>query len=640
MKKSIFKFRFFNERHHIITPAVLAFIKSYIAVWAFSGDLLAMTMSGYSMDVPVIKYVYTFFSALDGWGIQNIFMVVGLSVMFYLVKDRQKSPYVSSISAIFAVSTVVGISYTKTGNWDCIFAYKLQFVLAIFVVLGYYFTYKNCILLIGYILQRKNSLLRREPINRLETLLFQKHPFAGPLVFILVCGIPWLVCFFPGTLQWDAHAQLWMYFGGVENTGDHPVIATQIMGGCLWLGRRLFGSDSIGLFIYTMPQFIIQSFTFSYACYLLRKLATPILISWGSLIWWGIFPFFPIWGYTMAKDTPFYIFILLLVTIIVDMVCNCEDHEKWWRFLLLLLATSGIIIFRNDGLYVVLVTLLCAIILCRKYWKVYLIGIILGLLLVISINEIYMPYHHIRRGNINDMLSIPLQQTARYVRDHYDEITEEEAVVLQKGFKIELEDVASVYNPICADGVKSNFQKYPDSAYLKSYFTVWYQQMLKHPDTYIEAFLNHMYGYFYPDMHDYLYDSWHYTAIFYIGNSDKLHDDCLDIEFGISNSSGRQILQNFLYTVEKMPVVSMLLSAGMHTYILLGQCAYLMAKKRKKAILLLAPAIFILLLRLVSPVNAYLRYFMPIMVILPVTVAWCYWNANTRMKYEKSDLFL
>ncbi|MCH5338324.1 MAG: hypothetical protein J1E03_06045 [Acetatifactor sp.] len=52
-----------------------------------------------------------------------------------------------------------------------------------------------------------------------------------------------------------------------------------------------------------------------------------------------------------------------------------------------------------------------------------------------------MSHFQISQGEIGEMLSIPLQQTARYLKEHYDEITEEEAEVLGRGFTVSLKQV-------------------------------------------------------------------------------------------------------------------------------------------------------------------------------------------------------
>lgn len=615
-KESIWK------KEIVLNNVIVALVKSFVTVWAFSGDSLTYLVSedadigGGYLTLP------------NGWGMNILFMYLGLGTVYYLMRDRQKSPWLSGLTAFFAISTVIGISYSKTFTWNCILGSTPQFVLALFVMLGYYFAYKNSILFVAYLFEKKPNWLRKEPTKKIETFLFQKHPFAGPLLFLFILALPWLICFFPGTLQWDGRAQLWVFFGvpeAVENAGQHPVILTQIMGGCIWLGRKLFHSDTIGLFFYTIPQFIAQSLTFAYASLVLRKMKAPILFSWGALLYWGLYPLFPIWGYTMVKDTPFYIFILLHIVTLMDMMICCQKQQiKGWRTGLFLLSIAGVCLSRNDGQYVILVTLFCAFFLYRKYWKTYVAGIAFCLLMIFSINNFYMPLHHIAKGaHTSDILSIPLQQTARYITLHSDEITEEEAQILQEGFKVPLEQIPKLYYPLCVDSIKMSFQPHADSDYLKSYLKVWFQQFRKHPDTYIQAFLNQNYGYFYPDQHDYLHGYLEVTAIFYIVEAEHYDDGCLDISFAISDSSGRQILKDFFYTMEKIPLFGMLKSAGLQVYLLLGECVYLLAKKRYRAILFLIPGLFVFLLRLFSPV-ACVRYILPIIAVLPITAAWCY----------------
>ena len=109
------------------------------------------------------------------------------------------------------------------------------------------------------------------------------------------------------------------------------------------------------------------------------------------------------------------------------------------------------------------------------------------------------------------------------------------------------------------------------------------------------------------------------------------------MEFVIENNNIREILQHSLYVAEKIPVLSMLLSAGMHTYILLGECIYLMAKKKRRGMLVLVPALCVLAICMVSPVNAYLRYIMPVMAMLPVTAGWCFALNHNEALYQKGE---
>lgn len=219
------------------------------------------------------------------------------------------------------------------------------------------------------------------------------------------------------------------------------------------------------------------------------------------------------------------------------------------------------------------------------------------------------------------MLSIPLQQTARYLRDHFDEVTEDEARTLQRGFTVSLSQVATSYNPVLSDPVKASFIAHPDVEYLKEYFIVWYHQMLKHPYTYIQAFLNQTYGYFYPNKHNW---GEKYFAAFDIVGTEHLQTDYIDLRFVVKANSIRHILENAVYLIEKTPILGLLLSAGMYVYILIGESIYLLSKKKWRELIILLPGFAILLICLLSPVNGYLRYLLPIIATMPITIGWCY----------------
>ena len=615
-----------DDKRQII-KSLKAGVKCFIALWVLSDDSLSLLLNGYTMEVPIAKYFYTVLSSIDGWGIETIFMALGLGAVFYLVRDKQKNPGISGLSVFFAICTTFGISYAKTNSWDCIFLYGLQFVLAVFVMTGYYFLYKNCLLFLGYIVEKKTAWFTRKPSCRIEKLLFEEHPFLGPFLFIMIFALPWLIAFFPGTLQWDAHAQLWQGLGVIDKTGHSPIFITEWMSGCIRLGRLLFHSDSIGLFLYTGPQFLYQTLVFAYASLVMSRKRVPMLISWGGLLFWGVYPYFQIWGFTMVKDGIQYISVVLLVTVLIEIISS-EMKLKGYQIILFIFSVAGITLSRNDGRYVVLISIIFAFVFYKKYWKLFLGGACVCLALV-GAQNLYMSHFQISQAEIGMTLSIPLQQTGRYLREHYDEITEEEADVLARGFTIPLEEVGQRYYPICSDSLIYSFIADPDMSYLKEYFTVWFQQMLKHPDTYVQAFLNHTYGYFYPNVHNY----GDYIAVFYIGNSEHWQDGHLDIEFTMGSPYIRRVLAHTVYLAEKIPVVSMFLSTGFYVYVLLGEFVFLVSRNRR-TIAVLIPGFCVVLICMASPATGYLRYMMPVMATTPVTLAWCYIVNDRRKERE------
>lgn len=235
-----------------------------------------------------------------------------------------------------------------------------------------------------------------------------------------------------------------------------------------------------------------------------------------------------------------------------------------------------------------------------------------------------MPLAGIGRGPAGEMLSVPLQQTARYLRDHFEDVTQEEAAILEKGFEVELSEIADRYKPDISDPVKANFTDAPDRTYLKEYFRVWAAQFGRHPDTYVQAFLNQIYGYFYPDCPNH----GDYLTVTYIGNSEHWQDGHLDMEFTVKNGVLREFLRHTVYTVEKMPVLSLFYGCGIYTWLLLGAAAGMLARGKRRELCVLAPEFVVLLICLVSPVNGYLRYMMPVMAALPLWSAWWFYQTS------------
>lgn len=536
------------------------------------------------------------------------------------------NPWVSAASAFFALCMVFGKSYMEIGSWDYVLHSGLQFVLGSLIFCGYFFVFRNCILYVSKKLRQFPTLFRRETQGKVEIWLFERHPFWGVLAVIWLAAIPWLICFFPGTLEADGCYQLLMSFGVVGISNHHPVFVTKLMGICLHWGRLFFGSDMIGMFFYTFFQFTFQSLVMSYVLYVLSRMKAPVLLRWGALIFYSAYPIFPMWGYTLVKDTGYYSFFLLFVTTLVQMLYLYEKGERlaWWQVFLFALGAVGLGTFRNDGRYIVLLTCVCGIFFARKCWNVLLIGGIACFVSIFLIEGVYMKAESIPQGSKREMLTIPLQQTARYVKEHYEEITPEEAEILQAGFSVELSELADLYIPDFSDPVKGTFVLYPEADYINAYFRVWAQQLIKHPDTYLQAFFNQVYGYFYPEKES----EWEGIGILNIKNSLSAQDEYLDLDFGLENELGRNLLSIYVKWTKALPVIGMLFSPGIYTYILLGCAMYLIAKKRKRGLLVYVPGFCVLLICIASPVTACFRYTLPNVASLPIYLVWCYHGAQ------------
>ena len=77
----------------------------------------------------------------------------------------------------------------------------------------------------------------------------------------------------------------------------------------------------------------------------------------------------------------------------------------------------------------------------------------------------------ITSGSIRETLSIPFQQTARYVKYHSDDLTQEDIIVIDK--VLGYDDLAERYDPEISDPVKNKFNKYTSNGELMDYLKDW-----------------------------------------------------------------------------------------------------------------------------------------------------------------------
>ena len=213
------------------------------------------------------------------------------------------------------------------------------------------------------------------------------------------------------------------------------------------------------------------------------------------------------------------------------------------------------------------------------------------------------------------MLSVPFQQTARYVKEYDNEVTDEEREIIDKVLKYDT--LANRYVPERSDAVKNKYNKDATSEDLKNYFKVWFRQFFKHPNVYVEAFLNNYYGYFYLEG-----NIEEYTTRF-IANCD---DDLTKTgEFNYSYNDEykgeRNAVKHLLNISKRMPVIYWCTNIGLNTWILLIVLGYLIYKKKYKFIVFLLPSLVTLLVCCVSPVNAYFRYELPNIFAMPLIIS-------------------
>lgn len=596
------------------TPSAYLF-SAITALWSCLSFSYLTTLVQESVDTRLVDPAYLPQTFLDGWG--TIWGVL-FAALFYLYKNKLFTPprhvhrcMSTLLGVCFGLFMVIGSALRYHNSLAPIIASPMRFCYSIFISVGFAFAF---IPLIELALTYLSSPCKQA--GPLGQTLFERHAFAAPFLVILVCYLPYIVAFFPGTVHWDALWQLNQFEGVWKWTTHHSPFSTLIMGGCMRTGMAL-GSGNIGLFIYSCSQMLLSVAIIASAFVLMRDLKTPYSIRFCALLFWALYPVFPIYAITLSKDPSFAYAFLLYVLLLIRLVVSPDTFRSKRRYpVLFALSILLVCLLRSNGLAVIvlsgIVTLMCLQGKKLRLQSAACYALPLALALIFS--NVIVPALGIESAGITEAMSIPLQQTAR-IATTCDDTPQEEIDVIDKVIDYAL--IKAAYLPEKSDGAKSIIRANVADGDWSAYLKVWAKQLLRHPIVCIEATLNNMYGYIYPDRMEWLDGLGYYD----IHHSEGVDFDLYKLHFIDSLSQVRYRLQTFAMHVHNTPALGMLYSCGMHTWLLLICIAGVIASKRYRLLGTLAPAALIVLVCFASPVNAYIRYMFPVMICLPLSVA-------------------
>jgi hypothetical protein len=215
--------------------------------------------------------------------------------------------------------------------------------------------------------------------------------------------------------------------------------------------------------------------------------------------------------------------------------------------------------------------------------------------------------------SVGEMMSIPFQQIARYVKYYDDEISEQDKEIIDS--VLQYEKLKERYTSVISDPVKNTYRR---TGITLDFFKVWFKFLLKHPKTYIESFICNTYSYYYPNGEStskpMVYD--------YIEETVTVNTGYFDIHYFSDNSSIRKMFDSFLKLLNAFPGIGIIFHQGFYTWIVMVYLLYVVQRRINCGVLSAIPVILHFLVCIASPVNGYFRYFMPIVFLVPFVMAW------------------
>lgn len=427
-------------------------------------------------------------------------MIIAMLILSHFAPNLQRDVRKLSaiiqavVSTLIAACLVVGENVIHNGNVRSSIAdayiKPMGYSEICLVVLLSIFVYKSISLLYAYvkmiivrILHSKSSLIcsLRKPINN-------NHFVAICFSCLVACWGVCFITFYPGTAVHDTKA---IMANPVGSSAQHTILYNMLLYGLVRINTNLFGDANWGAACYSLVQMLYCASAATYFINWMVKEQLPGFIVVGTLLFFMLSRIIALITIVTLKDVIFSFSMLVIIPIICDVVkTEGEILNKKVKLIMLSCVSSIIVLIRNNGLYVMIPTLLALLLTYKKYYKKILIVCLLGILLPCSVDSILMKTVVKSEKMPGESLAIPLQQIAATVA-HDGNITDEEMKVINK--IMPAEDMKRYYTPLTVDGLKWNANGALDRTWIGNnmgqFFKLWIGLLPDNIDTYIEAYL-------------------------------------------------------------------------------------------------------------------------------------------------------
>lgn len=533
--------------------------------------------------------------------------------------DKREQVVYGVLSVLFSIFMIIGKAQHAEEN--------LKYsIMAVVLLLGYIPFFGMILLKISKLITENINKTQNSKVSSLTEFIFEKHSILAPMCCVLICRIPYWIAFFPCSMTWDGGAQISSYYGREAFNDHHPPLISFFYGATAWYSNE-WGIPNVGMFCIVVLQSLLTAYAVAQVCLLMKKLMAPYWLRWCTLGYFSLFTVWNIFDVTIIKDSLYYPLTMLFTVKIVECLWNIDEFfAKKGNLILYVIYAILMSQVRNNGIFVVMFVtpFIVGAIWHRKKMnavKNFAIMSFIAFLAVYLLKNVCYPKLGVVQLEAKvDTYCILFQQTAKYAKEHPEDVTETERQVLDQLFVYD--ELGESYEPRLADWVKNCLRVQEGSeedptghvfATLKGdYLKVWFAQFLRHPWTYIKGFFECSYSYYYPEERTYTegLGFYEWTGYTFTQSMSSAHQ--------IESLAIVRFLLEQLSKLEFVPAIGILYRCGFYTWLVLFAVAYLFEKKRYTELIITIPATVNILVCLVSPVNSCVRYALPTMCMIPI----------------------
>ena len=431
---------------------------------------------------------------------------------------------------------------------------------------------------------------------------------------IYICCIPFFALNFPGVLTVDSLNQLGQVMGIIDYSNHHPWIHTKIISLFYNIGYGITGSAYIGIACYTVFQILMVGLSVGYSLECLYEAGISKAVRNVLLICFIMLPYNLMYAITMWKDILFTMAVLVF-TITVVRICKWDQADwneapkaKYMRDkVLFVICGFAMCVLRHNGLYAFTAAAAIWLIIRRKTLKTYMFLSIAILFAAILCRGPLMRACGVEPGKYVYNMCMPLQQVGRVVAMG-EEIPLEQTEWLEKVNTLDY--IRAGFDIQCADPmfawVIDGDEEFFDS-HKSEFITLWLKMGIKHPISYIRAFIDLTKGYWTP---------MNPQQTVYFGMSDN--DLSLYPKPVMEGPALIKINELLTKLYGMIPIYGLFYSMGSFLWIMLMLMAVCICKKEYGKIFAFLPVFMLTLTLLIAtPLVADMRYSYALFVILP-----------------------
>lgn len=526
-------------------------------------------------------------------------MLFGICLYLYSQENQEEKIFVYARGAAMILSLFVAggkIEFILENNW------LSACIRLLFILFGSYY----------FLVWAVQNIFRlydvvQPGVNKLSP----NKVFLISMAILVICWIPFYLTEYPSILTYDSMRQFQQIMGDIPLADHHPIAHTMWIK--MWYNTAylLGANNNIQAYGFiSMVQLILMASVFSLAIRFLYWRTGRLSIAFLGIAFYGLVSYNGIYSVTLWKDVAHGMTaVLMLVLLGYYFETPREDKRKTVYAAAVFVCGCLFCLFRSNAYYAFILWAVGIAIygIIRKDRRITLAVLLTVVTCIVIKGPVYSGIADGER-HWTESLSIPLQQIS-YCIMKGNTLKEDERELLSQ--LVDIERIPETYKEGVSDPIKNLFKERDNTefytAHRAQYMRLYLKIGMRYPLDYLTAWIKQTYGYWYPDVSNWVYSSGIHENTYDINSSPMVSEQVVNkIRESARNYSSRPLYGSFW-------------CLGTFTWCLIVVTAYAACRKRGELIAIYSLLLCLWATLLVStPVYAEFRYFYSVAASLPL----------------------